>query len=268
MRSASAFLLAGVLVTVSMTVFSAQASDVNAIVNQANEVAFYQGADGRAETRMRIVDGSGREQMRQFTILRKDTADGGDQQFYVYFQRPSDVKSTAFLVKKHVGGDDDRWLYLPSLDLVKRISAGDKRTSFVGSDFYYEDVSGRALTEDTHTLVETSDQYYVVDNHPKDPGSVEFKHFKVWINKTTYVPEKTEYYDNQEKLYRTVEALEQKEIDGFITVTKMKVSDLRTGGYTDSEMRFIKYDMGIPDDVFSERSLRTPPQEWLKRPAK
>jgi len=238
------------------------------IVNRANHVAFYQGNDGRAETRMKIIDANGREQVRQFTILRKDTADGGDQQFYVFFERPSDVKRTAFLVKKHVGGDDDRWLYLPSLDLVKRISSGDKRTSFVGSNFYYEDVSGRALSEDKHTLVETTDTAYVIDNVPLDPGSVEFKHFKVWINKATFLPEKTEYYDQQDKLYRTVEALEQSQIDGFTTVTKMKVSDLRTGGHTLSEMRFIKYDIGIPDSAFSERSLRTPPQEWLARPTK
>ena len=246
----------------------ADATSVEDIVKRANDVAFYQGNDGRAETRMKIVDSSGREQMRQFTILRKDKEDGGDQLFFVFFQKPSDVKRTAFLVKKHVGGDDDRWLYLPSLDLVKRISAGDKRTSFVGSDFYYEDVSGRALTADEHNLVDTTDTHFVIDNHPKDPGSVEFKHYKVWINKQTYVPEKTEYYDQQEKIYRSVEALVQEEIDGFVTVTKMKVSDHRTGGYTFSEMRFIKYDIGLPDDVFSERSLRTPPQEWLSRPEK
>lgn len=239
---------------------------VEDIVRRANNVAFYQGEDGRAETRMKIVDGSGREQIRQFTILRKDLEDGEDQQFFVFFQRPSDVKRTAFLVKKHVSGDDDRWLYLPSLDLVKRISSGDKRTSFVGSDFYYEDVSGRSLKADTHTLLETTSSHYIIDNHPVDQGSVEFKHYKIWIDKQTYLPEKTEYYDEQEKLYRTIEALEQEQIDGFTTVTKMKVSDLRTGGFTFSEMRFIKYNIGIPDDVFSERSLRTPPQDWLKRP--
>ncbi len=39
---------------------------------------------------------------------------------------------------------------LPDLDLVKRIAAGDKRTSFVGSHFLYEDISGRAVQEDKH----------------------------------------------------------------------------------------------------------------------
>ncbi len=245
----------------------AQEPSVDEIVKKANHVAFYQGDDGRAENRMKFVDASGRTQMRQFTILRKDVGkEDGDQLFYVLFERPTDVNGTAFLVKKHIGKDDDRWLYLPSLDLVKRISAGDKRTSFVGSDFFYEDVSGRALSEDKHTLVETTATHYVIDNIPNDPSSVEFKHFKVWINKETFLPEKTEYYKQGEKLYRTIEALKHEVIDGYVTVTEMKVSNLETGGYTISQMRFIKYDTGTPESVFSERSLRTPPQQWISRP--
>ncbi len=255
------------LMLFASSTFSSEVS-VQEIIEKANQVAFYQGDDGRAETRMKIVDGSGREQIRQFTILRKDIEDGANQKFFVYFQRPSDVKRTTFLVEKNVGGDDNRWLYLPSLDLVKRISAGDKRTSFVGSDFYYEDVSGRALTEDHHELVETTDTHYIINNTPKNPNTVEFKSFKVWVNKSTFMPEKTEYYDSQDKIYRSIESLEQKTIDGFVTTTKMKVTDHRTGGHTYSEMRFIKYNIGLPDDVFSERSLRTPPQQWLERPKK
>ena len=242
--------------------------NVEEIVQRANQVAFYQGNDGRAETRMKIVDSHGREQLRQFTILRKNLDQDGEQLFYVFFQRPSDVKRTAFLVHKKPAGDDNRWLYLPSLDLVKRISAGDKRTSFVGSDFFYEDVSGRALTEDTHHLIDTTDTHYVLLNTPKKPNSVEFKEFKVWINKTNFMPEKTEYYNQQGELYRSIESLEQKSIDGFATTTKMKVTNHKTGGYTFSEMRFIQYNMGLPDSVFSERSLRTPPGQWLQRPEK
>ena len=253
------------LFTLSLSnALAADLTDVNEIVTKANLTAFYQGDDGRAETRMKIVDANGREQIRQFTIIRKDVSDGGDQNFYVLFSRPSDVKRTAFLVKKHVDSDDDRWLYLPSLDLVKRISSGDKRTSFVGSNFFYEDVSGRGLNEDTHKLLDTTDAYYVVDNIPKQPREVEFKHYKVWINKTNFVPEKTEYYNQQDKLYRKVTASNIETIDGFPTATRMRVDDLASGGYTLSEMRFIHYNLNIPADIFTERSLRTAPQQWLK----
>lgn len=240
--------------------------DVEEIVRLANQAAFYSGQDGRAESRMTIVDSQERKQVRQFTILRRNAGEvGGDQDFLVQFSYPTDVRDTAFLVKKHVDRDDDRWLYLPSLDLVKRIAAGDKRTSFVGSHFFYEDVSGRSLSEDVHTLIETTADQYVVRNVPKDPKSVEFTEFTVWINKDTMLPVVSEFKNASGEVYRRVEALEIQEIQGHATATRMKVSDLDRGAYTINEMRFIQYDIGLPEDVFTERSLRTPPKKWLQR---
>jgi outer membrane lipoprotein-sorting protein len=166
-------------------------------------------------------------------------------------------------VKKHVGQDDDRWLYLPDLDLVKRIAAGDKRTSFVGSHFVYEDVSGRGIEEDLHELVETTADSYVVKNTPKDSGSVEFSNWTAWIDKTTFLPKKMEYADESGEVYRRIEALAVEEIAGHPTVTQMRVSDLRTGGNTLSEFRNVEYDLGIPEDVFTERTLRNPPRQWF-----
>ena len=95
---------------------AAQASalvDADEIVARANLAAYYAGADGRSEVRMIIRDAQDRQQRRQFTVLRRDMEDGGDQQFLVVFSQPSDVRNTVFLVDKHVERDDDRWLYLP-----------------------------------------------------------------------------------------------------------------------------------------------------------
>lgn len=238
-------------------------TDVAEIIDRANHAAYYAGNDGRTLTRLTIVDAQGRERIRQFTILRRDHDDGGDQDYAVLFSRPADVRGTVFLVQKHVGRDDDRWLYLPSLDLVKRIAAGDKRTSFVGSDFLYEDISGRAIDEDTHDLIETTNEHYVIKNTPVDPSSVEFESWTVWVDKTTFLPMKMEYVDDTEAMYRRIETLNVETIGGYPTATKMKVSDLRSGGHTISEMRNITYDLDLPENVFTERTLRNPPRKWF-----
>jgi outer membrane lipoprotein-sorting protein len=239
-------------------------TDVGQIIERANLAAYYAGDDGRARVRMTITDAQGRERIRQFTILRKDVSDGGDQQYAVLFSRPADVRNTVFLVNKHVDKDDDRWLYLPGLDLVKRIAAGDKRTSFVGSHFFYEDVSGRAIDDDVHTLMETTDEHYVVKNTPKDQGSVEFVAWTAWIDKKSFIPVKMEYVDESGKVYRRIESLEVRDVKGHPTVTQMKVSDVRSGGHTLSEFRNVEYDLGIADDVFTERSLRNPSKKWFR----
>lgn len=265
---ASVLVLSGLL---SASLQAADLADANEIVAQANLTSYYAANDGRAEARMLIKDAQGREQKRQFTILRRDRTDrdlnheGGKQDFLVVFSRPADVRNTAFLVAKKPESDDDRWLYLPGLDLVKRISSGDKRTSFVGSHYFYEDVSGRAITEDNHQLKEVSDDYYVIASKPVDVNSAEFSRYTAWINKHTFLPEKVEYFDDSGELYRRVEVLGSKKIQDHETVTKSRISDLRSGGQTTLEFRFQAYDLGMEQSVFSERSLRKPPREWLRR---
>ena len=241
-----------------------EAPSVEEIVNKANLAAYYQGQDGKAKVHMTITDAQGRTREREFVILRRDEKDGGDQKFYVYFSSPPDVRRMVYLVWKHTDKDDDRWLYLPALDLVKRIAASDKRTSFVGSHFLYEDVSGRNVNDDQHELIETTAEHYVLKNTPKDAKSVEFSSYKLWVRKDNFLPEKAEYLDRDGKLHRVVEALEIKEIEGFPTVTKSSVKDLKSGGNTVSVFSEVKYDLGLPDRVFAERFLRRAPRSYLR----
>ena len=246
---------------------------VDEIVHRANQVVYYQGQDGRAQVKMTITDKQGRERERSLTILRldesktdelKNNAYEGGQKFYVYFKRPADVSKMAFLVWKHLEKDDDRWLYLPALDLVKRIAASDKRTSFAGSDFFYEDVSGRRLDEDTHELLDTTDNYYIVKNTPKKPEQVEFAYYKMFIHKSSFIPVQVEYYDDQGNKYREAKALGVDTIQGFPTVTKASMENLRTGSKTIMQYRKVEYDIGLGDELFSERFLRKPPKKMLR----
>lgn len=140
-----------------------------------------------------------------------------------------------FMVHKHIDKDDDRWLYLPALDLVKRIAASDKRTSFVGSNYLYEDVSGRGIDKDTHELIETTDEFYILKNIPINADEVEFSSYTLWIDKTTFLPMKAVYLNKNGKEYRIVETLEVQNFVGMPTVTSSRVTDLDAGSSTLSE---------------------------------
>lgn len=249
------------LVAALLTAPALAAPPIDEIINKANNVSYYNGEDGRAEVSMTITDSQDRIRTRLFTILRKDVEDGGNQFFFVYFKRPSDVRKTTFMVHKHTDRNDDRWMYLPDLDLVKRIAASDKRTSFVGSDYFYEDVSGRNINADNHELTSEDDTYYVVKNTPKVPDDVEFSSYTVWIDKNTFMPMKAEYLNKAGKLYRTMEVLSMETIQGYPTVTKSRISDLDTGSNTVSEFRDIRYNINLDDNIFTERYLRRPPRE-------
>ena len=252
---------------------AAQTPGVDEIVHRANLAAYYQGEDGRAEVQMTITDSQGRERDRRMIILRRDEADTdslednaywSEQKYYVYFRRPADLNRTVFMVWKHLESDDDRWLYLPSLDLVRRISATDKRNSFVGSDFFYEDVSGRNIDLDEHELEQTTDVYYIVKSTPKNPGNVEFAWYKSYIHKDSFIPIQIEFYKDDGEKYRQAKALKVETIDGYPTVTRSEMASLESGSKTVMEYLSVEYDIGLPDDIFTERYLRRAPREYLR----
>ena len=251
------------------------ALSVDEIVARANHMALYQGTDSKGKVSMTITDRTGQTRRREFNILRKDgSGDDGDQKYYTLFQRPADVRKMTFMVHKHaaLSWDDDRWLYLPGLDLVKRIAASDKRTSFAGSDFLYEDISGRSPAEDDHQLVETTAAHYLIKNTPKRPGSVEFAYYLAHIDRQSFLPVKMEFFKDRERRYRVIEAIKiepvETEEDGqtvtYPTVTVSVARDLETQSQTKMVFSNIRYNTGLKDSLFAERYLRRPPRDAMR----
>lgn len=268
--------LSGLMLAAASLLFTAPLAarpSVDDIVHRANLAAYYQGKDGRARVRMTIVDKLGRERERRMIILRRDDADSdalddhvywSPQQYYVYFERPSDLNRTVFMVHKHLDSNDDRWLYLPSLDLVRRIAATDKRNSFVGSDFFYEDVSGRGIDLDRHELIDTTDAYYVIRSTPRSPDDVEFAWYESYIHKDSFIPVQVNYFKKDGTRYREATALKVDTINGYPTVTRARMKSLETGSTTTMEYLNVEYDVGLPEDIFTERYLRRAPREHLR----
>lgn len=243
----------------------AAAQSAQDIADRASEAAYYRGGDGRGNIRMVIRDNRGGERTREMVMLRQNAGPvNGRQNVYVHFNRPADVNKTAFLVWKHPDTDDDRWLYLPALDVVRRIAASDERTSFVGSHFFYEDVSGRSPREDTHTLLRTTDNYFVLESRPKDPSAAEFGHYHAYIHRETYLPTRLEYFKADGRAYRTYEALAVETIQGIPTVMQARMTDEDMGGATEITYSRIRYGIGLTADVFTERALRAAPRQFLR----
>ena len=256
---------------------SSQATDltVDDIIRKANHMALYQGLDGQGKVSMVITDKQGRTRKREFGMLRKnDDGTDRDQKYYVFFQAPADVRKMVFMVHKHAAldQDDDRWLYMPGLDLVKRIAASDKRTSFAGSDFLYEDISGRSPEEDRHELLETTDTHFVIKNIPKAPESVEFEYYTAHIDKETFMPMKMAFFKSGDRLYRVIatqqiEKVRAEENDTpvvYPTVTRSTARDLESGSITEMTFSDMRYNIGVKDRIFTERYLRRPPRMIMR----
>lgn len=255
------------ILVLSLLAFSINAQDATELMKKSHLAYYYAGNDGLAEVNMTLIDKKGKERNRIFSMLRLDLADGGSQNYYTYFKKPSDVSRLTFMVHKSPDGNDMRWIYVPAVDLVKPISADDKNSSFVGSDFSYEDVSGRHWTEDNHSLKGEGEvngkPVYIIESIPKE----EYKGFSKkisYIDKSTFLPLKEEYFDKRDNMIRIFTANKIEEIDGIQTVTVRTMENLKKNSKTIVEFTSIKYNVGLTDDTFTERYLKNPPRKYIK----
>ncbi len=246
----------------------AQAPPTDEIIGRAYQVLFYSGKDMKAKVRMRLVSKDGSERIREMTMLRKNLPEGGQQRFFIYFRSPADVRDMTFMVWKHPPRDAERWLFIPSIKLVRRIAASDKRSSFVGSDFSYEDVSGREVEEDTHTLARedtvNGHPVFVIRSVPKDEKSSDFAYRLAWVDKENSVLWREEYYDKRNQLYKVFTADEVKQVQGLWTTTRRTMQNAQNGHRTEVAFSELNYNVGLEDSLFSERYLSNPPARWVE----
>ncbi|MEN8108153.1 MAG: outer membrane lipoprotein-sorting protein [Pseudomonadota bacterium] len=245
---------------------AAEEPAVEEIVRRSLETFYYAGEDQRARISMRLVNPQGKERRREMTLLRKNLGTGREQRYYIYFHAPADVKGTVFMVWKYPAREDDRWIFIPAIKLVRRIAADDKRSSFAGSDFTYEDVSGREVGDETHSLLGKSTldgrPVYRIESHPK--AKVGYARRLSWIDRERSLPLKEEYYDARGELMRIFTADEVKQVDGHWTVVRRSMRNELSGHHTEVVFKEVEYDVGVSDDLFSERYLRRPPGRWVR----
>ncbi len=244
------------------------------IMKNAQLAFYYPGEDLKARVTMELIARHGGKRTRVMTMLRRDREEAGDQRYFVYFHEPGDVRGMTFMTWKHPDRNDDRWIFVPAVDLVRRIAAEDKHSSFVGSDFSYEDISGRDVADDDHTLV-GQEQFegrpcYVVQSVPKGPGA--WTRRISWIDRESFLPLKEEYYDAQDELYRVFTADEIDDVvagegggsTSYPTVTRRTMENVKTGHRTTVMYDSVSYDLGLVDEDFSERRMRRPPRSWIR----
>ena len=237
-------------------------------VMKKSQAAFlYPGKDFKARVVMKLINKDGQARVRELTLLRKNTGEGlGEQKYLMYFFQPADVKDMTFMIYKYPAKDDDRWMFIPAINMVKRIAAQDKRSSFVGSDFTYEDVSGRDIEDDTHAIEREEKvgnrDCYVVKGTPK-AADADFGYKLTWVDKASFLPLKEEQYDKRGAPYKQFTADEVADVRGIPTVVRRTMRNLQTGHRTEVGYLKTDYNLGLEESLFSERFLRQPPRKWI-----
>lgn len=231
------------------------------------------GRDARSSMRMKLVDRRGRSRERVLTMLSlrgrgtpgaaKSGPDG--DRLLIRFTYPNDIRGTGFLVWEHPTGEDERFLYLPSLARVRRIAGSEAQESFVGSDFTYEDIGGREFDEYTYSIVDENASWtppsggaarpaWRLESKRKD-GAAEFPRVVSLVLKDSFVVVGADIYNkrNEKQKVYTVRRLEQ--IQNVWTVMDAEMTNAADRSRTELTIEKAEYNIGLKEADFSRREL-------------
>jgi len=109
-----------------------------------------------------VINRKGQKLVRKMETYNKKY--GPDERSLIKFIEPPDVRGIMYLTWSHedIERDDDMWIFLPAESLVRRISGGGKKGSFMRSDFANEDIEKRDVGDDEHRLLR-SEEFSGVD---------------------------------------------------------------------------------------------------------
>jgi len=204
--------------------------------------------DRTVKQRMILIKSDGSEKERSIIAYQR----GSDKRL-VIFLAPADVKGVGFLSLS----EEQMYLYLPAFRKVRRIASHIKNEDFMGTDFSYEDMSETEFTDEYSAKLEKEEEnQYILELEPRSKADVSYSKLRMWIDKKTFVPVKTEYFSKQGNLIKRSVTENIKNMDGYWFPMKWTMETLKSGHRTILEMLEIKHDSGLSDKFFTQRNLK------------
>ena len=215
--------------------------------------------DSTADMTMELRNKQGDSSTRFIRIKTLEIIGDGDKSMSI-FDKPADVKGTAFLTFSHAIKPDEQWLYLPALKRVKRINSKNKSGPFMGSEFAYEDIASQEVEKYTYKYLrdETLNgiDSFVIERYPAYEHSG-YTRTVAWINKAEYRPEKIVFYDRKNTLLKTLTYDGyQQYLDKFWRADQMNMENHQTGKSTTLAWKDYQFKTGLGDKNFNKNSLK------------
>ena len=142
----------------------------------------------------------------------------------LFFKTPKRDKGVGFL-KIESDEMDKISLFIPKLKKIRRISSSGQSDSFMGSDLSFEDMLSRNLDDFKYTLIETTEDMYILESICKDTESAYSRHLS-WVSKDQLLITKEESYDKNNKLLKE-KLFEHVKISDYYIISKIDVTSIQ-----------------------------------------
>ncbi|MDJ0840720.1 MAG: outer membrane lipoprotein-sorting protein [Acidobacteriota bacterium] len=210
-----------------------------------------------AELEMTLINAHGDKTVRKMINEAREQKNDGDRSI-ASFLWPADVKGTRLLTWSRKDGDDDQWLYLPSLKRVKRISSRGKSGAFMGSEFSYEDLGSQEVEEYKHKFLEEKEmdgrKAWVLERIPVSRKSGYSKEI-AFFDQEYMQPLRIEYFDRKGELLKIATFTDYKPYGKWFRVGHILMDNVQTR--KKSTLVFSKRELGreFDSEHFSSDSL-------------
>ncbi len=228
------------------------------------------GKDATSLVSMTLTEKGHSPRLRKMVTYRLDIKTG-DVSTLIRFTEPADIAGTGLLTLDTPTKDSNQWIYLPAMERVRRIDSSRKGGRFVNSDYYYEDLRDRKVAQDTHRISgrETISGVAcdILESIPMEPGSSVYTKRVTWIDPTTFLPMRIDFYEKRNDQPGKRWLLGKKgKIQGYWTLLDSTLTDLDSGHQTRLTVDKIIYDRRLPARLFSSQALEDEHFEQAYRP--
>lgn len=210
---------------------------------------------------MELINSSGKKRIR--SLIRYSKRDKNENtSMLIRFLSPADVKGASYLSIEHSANDESRYLYLPALKKVRRVSAGEDSDSFMGSDFTYEDIDEIDFDKYEFKIIGNenfnNENCYKVEVVAKINNKTSGYSKRIYlISKKTFVSQRVDYFDKHNELCKKLIHTDIKPVNasGLYRSFTWTMQDIKTKHKTVLLFQDFKINERIDDNMFSVRNL-------------
>ena len=181
----------------------------------------------------------------------------GTEKSFIVIHKPKKDKGITFL---KIG--NEMWQYIPKIEKIIKIPPSMMMQSWMGSDITNDDMVRESSLERDYTkkIASEDESSWVIHLSPLSDAPVVWERITVVIQKESYLPTKAQYYDEDGELVRTILYEKPRKVSGRTIPTLMKFipeTENKKDHRTELLFKEIKFDIDIPDSIFTMRSLKS-----------
>lgn len=235
---------------------SAPLPDVKALLHK---LVTQDGAkDVTAEMRLQVEEANGKRETLEFQLQRKYSADRTAT--FLRVTAPREESDKALLAIEKPQQATEAFSYLAGLKRFARLNSGNT-LNFRNSKVAVQELLGLELNQYDFNAGERSAQEGVeliqVEGKAKLDLNLAYPRLLVFFRADNQQPARFELFNDGNERVKTIRVEEVKPIQNHQTITKVAVEEHQTQRKLKQEIRAIKYDQKLSDQIFTESYLKS-----------